>query len=354
MTYNGLQPLNVNAGRNLPGFGRKLGTIGKLNCFACYGHVTTTCYLPVQCCFPGVVEISKFFCFKSVFIYFITVKIGFIPQIQKVNLECKGTFQLPGLLTVDVKDGQILARTEEKSRFHIRVLDTLGKEMSIGFPSKCNHILGSLITHPSEAGFVLESCPLCKVIRNYNIHTGQCTFVYKSDEPWRICQSPKGSILASSFSSELSMLKLDKENNELCSVKRVYLEDTLYRMCYSELFNMLVVVMYNQNEIKALKLEGEGATLKLSDPLWKLSGEVDGQVIKANAITTDNKGNIYIADEANNRILKINGLTGDAVTTLQLEETNKDIDSLFWSDTELGLIVTYRDEISSYNIPNFD
>ena len=29
LTYNGSQPLNVNAGRILPGFGRKLGNIGK-------------------------------------------------------------------------------------------------------------------------------------------------------------------------------------------------------------------------------------------------------------------------------------------------------------------------------------
>ena len=32
LTYNGPQPLNVNAGRILPGFGRKLGNIGKLEC----------------------------------------------------------------------------------------------------------------------------------------------------------------------------------------------------------------------------------------------------------------------------------------------------------------------------------
>ena len=31
LTYNGSQPLNVNAGRILPGFGRKLGNIGKLD-----------------------------------------------------------------------------------------------------------------------------------------------------------------------------------------------------------------------------------------------------------------------------------------------------------------------------------
>ena len=35
LTYNGSQPLNANAGRILPGFGRKLGNIGKLDSDTC-------------------------------------------------------------------------------------------------------------------------------------------------------------------------------------------------------------------------------------------------------------------------------------------------------------------------------
>ena len=34
LTFNGCDPLHVNAGRILPGFGRKLRNIGKLDCFA--------------------------------------------------------------------------------------------------------------------------------------------------------------------------------------------------------------------------------------------------------------------------------------------------------------------------------
>ena len=33
---NGSQPLNINAGRILPGFGRKIGNIGKLDYLYCY------------------------------------------------------------------------------------------------------------------------------------------------------------------------------------------------------------------------------------------------------------------------------------------------------------------------------
>ena len=110
-----------------------------------------------------------------------------------------------------------------------------------------------------------------------------------------------------------------------------------------------MVVTY-KGEIEALKLESGGATLRLSDPIWTLSGVVDGHVIKANAVTSYKKGNFYISDIVNNRILMINGLTGDVLNIL--EETNKElINNLFWSVTQPNLIVVHGDKISTYCIP---
>ena len=253
-------------------------------------------------------------------------------------------------MTADVnEEGQILAQTQVKRRFHIRVLDKLGREISSEFPSKCNHTLSCLIAHPTDTDYVLESCGRCEKIRTYNIQTGQCSVVYKDYILYGInYHGPAGSILCSSaIPRKLSILKWYKENHELRSDKSVY-PMAVRLMCYSELFHMLVVVMFGENEIQALKLEGEGTTLKFADPIWKLSRVVDGHAIKANAITSDKKGNIYVADGANNRILKINGLTGDVVSIMQTEEGLHD---LFWSDTEPNLIVAYSDKISCYCIP---
>ena len=58
--------------------------------------------------------------------------------------------------------------------------------------------------------------------------------------------------------------------------------------------------------------------------IWKLSGVVDGHMIKMNSMTSDKKGNIYTGDRANSRILKINSLTGDIVSILLLEEESND------------------------------
>ena len=135
------------------------------------------------------------------FIFFVTIKIFFL-QIQKIRLVCKGSFQLPGLWTdvdghVDVdEEGQILARTQVNNRFHIRVLDKLVSEISREIPSKCNHYtFADLIARPTDAGFVLESCCLCEVIRNYNVRTGQCSVAYHGYTYDGISHGPTGSIL---------------------------------------------------------------------------------------------------------------------------------------------------------------
>ena len=268
-------------------------------------------------------------------------------------------------MEVDVNDrGQILARTEMYRRYIIKVMNRLNGEVSSEFPSECNHyhhFISHLTARPTEAGFMLECCSWCSVIRNYNIHTGQCSIVYKGTTFNRICHGPTGSILACSRQNMLgptylglSILKWDKEHRELCTDKSVDLQDMLIHMCYSELCDMFVGV-FLYNEIKGVKLKSEADTLKLSAPIWKLSRAVDGYLIKPDALTSDKRGNVFVGDGMNNRILKINSLTGEVQSIFHLEERNKEgIGDLFWSDTEPNLIVRRGDRISCYCIPRSD
>ena len=108
-------------------------------------------------------------------------------------------------------------------------------------------------------------------------------------------------------------------------------------MCYVEVFD-LIIFIYEYNEIEALKFGSES-------PIWKLPGVVDGHMIKPDALTSDAKGNIYISDGINNRILKINGLTGNVLNILLLEEKEKRI------DTEPNLTLIHGDRINTYSIP---
>ena len=131
-------------------------------------------------------------------------------------------------------------------------------------------------------------------------------------------------------------------------------EGRLWSMCYSE-FGDTLVFIYHRRKVEAVKLESESDTSKLSAPIWKLSGMVYSRVMKPDALTSDKRGNILVGDGANQRIMKINSLTGDIMGILLWQENNhnQEIRSLFWSDTEPILTVVRGDRFSSY-IPKLD
>ena len=166
--------------------------------------------------------------------------------------------------------------TEVDDGIYIRLINRLSGEVSSEFPSKCKHIPVSLISHPTDADFVLESCLVCKVIRNYNIHTTHCSIVYEGYTFYKMCRGPTGSIFALWFDLlghqsphvGISIMQWDKEHQKLRTDKTLYVESELIRMCYSELFDMLVV-KDDENDIRVVKLESEADTSELSAPIWK-------------------------------------------------------------------------------------
>ena len=83
--------------------------------------------------------------------------------------------------------------------------------------------------------------------------------------------------------------------------------------------------------------------------IWRLFGPVDGHIIKPESITCDSDGNGYISDQGNNRILKINSLTGVILGILLLEK--KDIWSMRWSNREPNLTLWEYNQISTYFVP---
>ena len=171
-------------------------------------------------------------------------------------------------------------------------------------------------------------------------------FTKGSAGPVRMCLGPTGSILVlDDFFSKPSVFKLrwEKEQRKL-NVDKCVSKRRLLHMCYSERFDVLVLMQEN-GKVAAVKLEN-------SRKIWELSENVGDHVIKPDALISDVEGNIYTSDGANNRILKLNGSTGTVINALQLEEKYKEpIRDLFWSDTEPNLTVVHGDRISSYCVP---
>ena len=212
-----------------------------------------------------------------------------------MKLESVGSLQLPGLLTADIngKD-QILARVtrDDRSkqnvqmfgspimvsmfRCQIKVIDRFSVDVPSVIASECIHASACLIAHPTDVNFVLEGCDTCRMIRNYNIHNGQNRVVYTGCAPIKMCQGPTGSILildkSSFFSMALRKFTWDKEKRQMNPDERVFVQSGLLEMCYSERFDMFVIIS-GPGEIVAVRLDCDVSAKKSSsvviDHIWK-------------------------------------------------------------------------------------
>ena len=181
------------------------------------------------------------------------------------------------------EENQLVVRVVEDGRFYITVLHQSSGQACNTIPSACNHTCACLIAHPTDAGFVLEGCSTCEVIRNYNVQTGECKIAHTRSRPIRMCHGPTGSILVQcpdfpvfeSSRTGLSEFKWEEEKQELHSDKSVYLEGRLKQTCYAERFDILAVIREN-GPLEAVKLGN-------NSPVWKLSEDVEGHVIQPDA-----------------------------------------------------------------------
>ena len=271
-------------------------------------------------------------------------------QISKKKLFHRRRFRFSFTSSMDVAVEDILiVRVKEGRKYSIRCMHRQTGDVINEFPSRCNHFSAFVKTYPQNEDYLLESCPECVLIRAYNVNTTERFTVYKGSEAIIICNGPAGSLLVIGREDGLYMLNWHKD--QLHEAEVVYagnipptkLDRRFIRFFYVEPFDILINTGWH--EIIAVKLESGMV-------LWRLSGPVDGVLIKPKSITCDPEGNAYVSDLATNRILQINVLTGDLLRILLLdEEENKTIVSMRWNTTEPNLTVRTAKHISTYAVP---
>ena len=148
--------------------------------------------------------------------------------------------------------------------------------------------------------------------------------------------------------TKLSILKWEKEQQQFeIDMSLAFGGKLIHKCYYVERPNMLVIMCENE-EIGTVKFGSESI-------IWTLPRVVDGHVVKPDDITSDKWGNVYISDGANNRILKINGLTGNVLNILLLDGKDMGlVRSLFWSDIEPNLTLIHQNRFCIYNILKLD
>ena len=255
--------------------------------------------------------------------------------------------------SMDVTDNDLLlVRVVESTNYWIHIISRQTGELINKFPSMCDHHNVYVSKNPQKQGYAFEYCSTCEEM--YVQNTGERFSVHKGSKIGRMCHGPAGSLLVVETDGRLSKLTLNKTQDRAQSVfvqniakrpgKRI-----LLRLCYAECHDIFMYTMKDKREgddyeIIAVRLGSDTI-------VWRLSGPVDGHIIKPDSMTCDLNGNVYINDQGNNRILKINSLTGEILSILLLEEDAKWIRSIRWSNTEPNLTLSTKNKISTYFVP---
>ena len=274
-------------------------------------------------------------------------------QIKKLKLICEKSFPVSGPRSMDVTGNDLLlVRTKEEAKYWIQVISRLTGDLINKLPSMCNHDHVRVNKYPQDQDYAFESCSTCDEIYAHNINTGESSSVHEGSKIHRMFGGPDGSLLL--FTKDWKLFKLNWDKTQ-GGAESVFVQDIppetvqfLFDLCYVECHD---IFMYT---VKDVKEDYEIIAVKLGNEtiVWRLSGPVDGLVIKPESLTCDPEGNAYVSDRGNYRILKINSLTGEVLSILQFEERMV-IYAMRWSITEpdLTLLDESKWQMSTYFVP---
>ena len=256
---------------------------------------------------------------------------------------------------MDVTDKDLLfVRVKEGTKYWIQVMHRLTGDIINEIPPMCDHHHYVRVRkYPRDQDYIFESCFTCEETYAHSINTGESVCVLKGSKIFRMCDGPARSLLVMNTRWMLSKLDWDKTQHkaQLVFIQKIPKSSgkSLLKLCYVECHNIFMYTVKDKREGRDYEI----IAVKLgSDTIvWRLLGSVDGHVIKPSFITCDTDGNAYVNDRGNNRILKIDSLTGEVLSILLFEEKEITIHSMRWSDTEPNLTIRRANDISTYFVP---
>ena len=273
-------------------------------------------------------------------------------KVVKKKLVRVKAFPVWGSMDV-TENNRLLVRVKGATKYWIRVIHRLTGSTINDIPSACANTT-QVNKHPRHPDYVLESCSTCEEIRAYNIKTTGKQIVHRGSKIIRLFDGPDGSLIVVDMRGALSRLVWEK--GPLEEVRLEYIREVpskrfqkeFVRLCYVECHGVLICTVKDREEdyeLLAVRLGSRSIA-------WRLFGPVEGRLFQPGSETCDSDGNAYVSDRMTNRILKIDGLTGEILSILLVEDGDKMIQSMRWSNTVPNLILSRGKQISTYFIRN--
>ena len=216
------------------------------------------------------------------------------------------------ILTGEKHDEQVITIRDEMT-------GNVVKEITSKCPELHEHFLYRQVTeHPTDSNYIIESCPLCRTIRSYNVHSGDEKIIFDTCKPVTMCAGPDQTLLVLDDKKQLLQLQWNKENTQLELIDSVKTDVKVHhyavsnRMCYVKQQNICVFTSYHFHSIAAVKCSA-GSTL------WEVSGEINGRKIEPDGVTCDDIGRVYVPDGGRSRLLVFGSFDGGLHQEIELE-----------------------------------
>ena len=241
--------------------------------------------------------------------------------IQLIRTHNRRILMSTGTLKLN-KFGNILVRGEklikDTSLFQqissIRIMERITGIVIDETMSACKHRYSHrIIEHPVDPHVILEACMDCKVIRAYDMYTKKVTTVSEGYPFKLLCLGPDCSLLTVDDVGTISNLMWE-ERAKYFQVQHLFKTKNrgITAMSYDRKLDIVAIISHFPNYI-------QGVMLRDGLPLWRISGQIQGQCILPSGLCWDTNGRIYVADTT--RVLVVDGQTGKVLQIL-LETSN--------------------------------
>ena len=264
-----------------------------------------------------------------------------------VNTKTVTTGLQPLGLSLCVNDELVLIRGKVNEYGCIRGFTRARGTMELDIRTQCQHEYCGLIDHPAGQKSIVETCNICDSVRAYQLETKDVT-VCGHCKALRSCPGPEGTLVILDQKYDIVQLRLNSETKQFDVVKHVPTVGVkgVRDICHVSLYDILVITAGFY--IKALRLS-DGALE------WEMTHAVEDKDLYPQGVTSDDIGQVYVADGGNARLLLLDGSSGRLLQVLLLEEEKEWISDVAWHPNQPQLIVLHgprfgEKKLSLYNV----